>query len=124
MDKRWSLVIEDDMELSSAFGEILELSGLGVKVARDGHSALAILADAVPDLVLLDLHLPGMSGIEILEYIRSDKRLMAIRVVIVSADVARLERIKEKVDLVLVKPVSFAEIFGLAERFFPNSPKF
>jgi DNA-binding response OmpR family regulator len=117
MNERWILIVEDDMELGSAFAEVLDMSGLRTQLVRDGRAALHTLADTVPDLVLLDLHLPEVSGLTVLDYIRSNKRLEATRVVIVSADVVRAQRLKERADLVLVKPVGFNEIFSLVERF-------
>jgi DNA-binding response OmpR family regulator len=117
MNERWILIVEDDTELGSAFAEVLDMSGLRTQLVRDGRAALNTLADTVPDLVLLDLHLPEVSGLTVLDYIRSNKRLEATRVVIVSADVVRAQRLKERADLVLVKPVGFNEIFSLVERF-------
>jgi CheY-like chemotaxis protein len=121
MKKRWSLIIEDDAELGTAFAEVLDMSGLRTELVRDGRLALQTLADSEPDLVLLDLHLPEVSGPEVLNYIRNDERLKSTRVVLISADVVRAEHLKEQVDLVLVKPVGFAEIFNLANRFFACS---
>jgi CheY-like chemotaxis protein len=121
MKKRWSLIIEDDAELGTAFAEVLDMSGLRTELVRDGRLALQTLADSEPDLVLLDLHLPVVSGPEVLNYIRNDERLKSTRVVLISADVVRAEHLKEQVDLVLVKPVGFAEIFNLANRFFACS---
>jgi DNA-binding response OmpR family regulator len=117
MNERWILIVEDDTELGSAFAEVLDMAGLRTQLVRDGRAALHTLADTVPDLVLLDLHLPEVSGLTVLDYIRSNKRLEATRVVIVSADVVRAQRLKERADLVLVKPVGFNDIFSLVERF-------
>lgn len=112
------LIVEDDAELGGAFAEVLSLSGLNTELARDGRAALDMLAAAKPDMVILDLHLPEVSGPTVLDYIQSEERLKGTRVVIVSADVRRAEQLRERVDLVLVKPVGFAELFGLADRLF------
>lgn len=121
MSERWTLIVEDDAELGIAFAEVLDLSGMRAELVQNGRLALAALAHARPDLVLLDLHLPEVSGPEILDYIRNNEHLKTTHVVIVSADAVRAEQLKEKVDLVLVKPISFTEIFSLAERFFSIS---
>jgi two-component system, cell cycle response regulator DivK len=118
MNDRWSLIVEDDIELGSAFAEVLVMSGLRTQLARNGRTALNTLADTEPDLVLLDLHMPEVSGAEILDYIRGHERLNATRVVIISADLVRADHLREQVDLVLAKPVSFEDIFSLAKRFF------
>lgn len=118
MAERWVLIVEDDEELGTVFSEILEMANLHAELARDGREALNILAEADPGLVILDLHLPEVSGPEVLAYIRRQQRLSNTPVVISSADVARAEQLREEVDMVLVKPVGFDAILGLAERFF------
>lgn len=117
MSDRWVLIVEDDEELGTIFAEILDMAGVPAELARDGREALDILAEAEPDLVILDLHLPEVSGPDVLAYIRRQQRLGNTRVIIASADVARAEQLREQVDLVLVKPVGFDEILNVAERF-------
>lgn len=118
MNEPWVLIIEDDAELGAVFAEILEMSGLRAELAQDGRQALDVLADTVPDLVILDLHLPEVSGPEILDYIHGDERLKKTPVVIASADVVRAGKLEDSADLVLIKPVAFDDMMGLADRFF------
>ncbi|MFZ0544120.1 MAG: response regulator [Candidatus Promineifilaceae bacterium] len=120
MGNLWSLIIEDDVDLASAFTEILELSGLRTELVQNGSLALKRLENVEPDMVLLDLHLPEVSGVEIFNYIRSEKRLENTRVVIISADVVRAEQLEGKADLVLIKPARLADLFGLVDRLFPD----
>lgn len=61
------LVVEDDKDLNAAYKVILEKSGYTVKVAYDGKSALETLKDFEPDLILLDLLMPVMGGLEFLQ---------------------------------------------------------
>ena len=61
------LVVEDDKDLNAAYKLILEKSGYSVKVAYDGKSALEALKSFEPDLILLDLLMPIMGGLEFLQ---------------------------------------------------------
>jgi two-component system response regulator RegX3 len=67
-----ALVIEDDKELGEIFADILFMDGWEAEVAQDGPKALEILETRIPDVIILDMHLPHMSGPEILHCIRSD----------------------------------------------------
>ena len=61
------LIVEDDRDLNNAYSTILKHEGHEVAVAFDGKEALAMLADFEPDLILLDLLMPVMGGLEFLE---------------------------------------------------------
>ncbi len=68
------LVVEDDKDLNAAYKIILEKSGYEVKSAFDGKAALEVLKDYQPDLILLDLLMPIMGGLEFLQnYELTDK---------------------------------------------------
>ncbi|MEW5869202.1 MAG: response regulator [Chloroflexota bacterium] len=114
-----ALIIEDDPQLSEIFSLALQ-SDFEVQAITDGSVAQAVLAEAVPALVVLDLHLPGVKGQEILEQIRSDPRLSATRVLLATADERRAETLRDQADIVLLKPVSPSQLRGLARRFRPG----
>ncbi len=65
------LIVEDDEFLRSLTAKRLEKEGFAVKVAVDGENAINVLADYQPDIVLLDLLLPGLDGFEVLKKIKS-----------------------------------------------------
>jgi DNA-binding NtrC family response regulator len=68
------LVVEDDKDLNAAYSVILQKSGHKVKTAFDGKAALGVLKDFEPDLILLDLLMPIMGGLEFLQnYELTDK---------------------------------------------------
>jgi|tagenome__1003787_1003787.scaffolds.fasta_scaffold19387619_1 CheY-like chemotaxis protein len=58
------LVVDDNADAATSLGRLLKLSGYDVKVAHDGHTALAEVARFRPQVVLLDLGMPGMDGLE------------------------------------------------------------
>ncbi len=64
------LLVEDDPQLRLLIHAILTESGYSIRSAHDGRSGLAEIQRAVPDLILSDLHMPGMSGFEFLSEVR------------------------------------------------------
>jgi CheY-like chemotaxis protein len=77
------LIVEDDPQLRKLLTIILTQLGYTVRVAEDGFSALAELKTTVPDVVLSDLYMPGMSGFEFLSVVR--RRFPAVRAVAMSS---------------------------------------
>lgn len=111
-----TLIVEDDLELSEIVHELLELQGIESDVIRDGKVAMQYLSSHVPDLLILDLHLPNVSGLDILQQIQSDTRFQSTRIVVTTADVLRADSIREKVDIVLLKPFLSNELLDIAGR--------
>jgi len=66
------VVVDDETDVREVLAEYLELKGFDVRQATSGEEALAKVAESCPDIVLLDLGLPGLSGIETLRRLRSD----------------------------------------------------
>ncbi len=78
------LIVEDDEFLRSLTAKRLEKEGFAVKVAVDGENAINILSEYQPDVVLLDLLLPGLDGFEVLKKIKSTEAGKKIPVIIFS----------------------------------------
>lgn len=116
MTNRSALIIEDNSELAIIFSQALQAAGFTTGIIQDGGQALAWLAITKPDVVVLDLHLPHVSGMEILRHIRADERLAGIRVIVATADSRVTQALRDQADLVLIKPVSFRQLRDLAER--------
>lgn len=116
MSNPLALVVEDDEKLATIFSKAFEMAQFQVEIARDGQIALNQLAAIIPEVVILDLHLPYVSGIDILHQIRQEARLAKCRVVIVTADLFRAEPLRTEADLVLIKPISFNQLRDLALR--------
>ena len=110
------LIVEDDEKLAEIFSLTLQSAGFDTRSAADGAIALAQLADSVPDLVVLDLHLPKVAGAEVLQYIRKDERLAKVRVILATADERQGEMLDDQANLVLLKPVSPEQLSLLAKR--------
>ena len=114
--KPFILVIEDNQDIAEIYAEILEMEGMTVEVIMDGAVALQRLEAAVPDLILLDLHLPHVSGLDILASIRKNERLKKTMVIVITANAYLSLDAEHSADLTLVKPVSVTQVRDLATR--------
>lgn len=79
------LVVDDEMHLRLFIKAVFESAGFTVGTASDGEQGLAWVRENRPDLVSLDLMMPGQGGIRLLQQIRQDPELADIRVMVVSA---------------------------------------
>jgi DNA-binding response OmpR family regulator len=116
MALKLAIVVEDDPGVGGVYVEALKQAGFETELFSNGRAALARLAVAVPDLVLLDLNLPVVSGETILPAIRADERLAATRIIITTGESHRAQEMQSRADLVLVKPVSAIQLSDLAAR--------
>ena len=116
-----ALIIEDDEDLANIFAEALRGVGFEVDHAPDGKIAQEkIQGDAVPFLVLLDMHLPHISGAELLAEMKADERFASTLIIITTADARMGETYRDQVDFVLVKPISFVQLRDLTARLKPQ----
>jgi two-component system OmpR family response regulator len=118
-----SMVIEDDDDLSAIFCEALNAAGFETEIVRNGRLAIERLTVVIPDVVVLDMHLPLVAGSEILKFIRSEKRLSFTNVVVTTADAIMGEQMRESADFVLIKPISFGQLRDLTARLNPIDPE-
>ena len=82
----------------------------------DGNAAVEKLDNVHPDVVLLDLQLPGVSGVDILKKMRSDERLKTVPVVVVTAYAYYANTLPVEPDLFLLKPVDIHDLSNLIQR--------
>jgi len=118
-----SLIIEDDEDLSAIFREALSAAGYETEIIRNGRQAIERLHHVTPDVVILDMHLPNVTGADILKYIRSEKRMAYTNVVVTTADAIMGEQVRETADFVLIKPISFGQLRDLTARLNPVNPE-
>jgi len=104
------LVVEDEPQISNFLRVGLGYEGFSVAVAEDGHEALAELKRFKPQLVILDLMLPGISGMELAERMRADPELMIIMLTARDQVEERIAGLKAGADDYLVKPFDFEEL--------------
>ncbi len=120
-DNPLALIIEDDKKLSIIFAKALTSVHFETEIIEEGNIALTRLAQIVPSVVVLDLHLPHISGKDILDHIRADVRLSNTKVMLATADFRLAESLRDKADLVLLKPISFVQLRDLAARLKPTN---
>ncbi len=112
----FALIVEDDPDAAAIFAEALKAAQFKVEIISTGDKAIERLAVIVPDMVVLDLHLPNVAGPEILGHIRAETRLAKTKVIIATADPSMAETLHDAADLVLLKPISFSQLRDLAKR--------
>jgi len=115
MTKPLALIIEDDPQLNTIMSITLQ-ADFEIETYTDGSSGLNRLRQTVPKVVVLDLNLPGTPGKQILQSIRADERLSNTRIIITTADERQAETLTDAADIVLLKPVSPAQLRELASR--------
>lgn len=81
-----ALVIDDNRETADALVMMLQMLNLDARAAYGPSPAMTLLNRNVPDLVLLDINMPGVDGLEILGYLRREPKFAEIPVVIVTSD--------------------------------------
>ena len=116
-------IIEDDQSLSEIFQAAVEAAGYETQTYLDGALALVALQSETPTLVVLDIHLPKVSGLTILKSIRNQSRLDKTWVVVITADSAAADLLRGEAaaDFVLDKPVTFIQLRDLATRLHPDN---
>lgn len=116
MEKPFVLIVEDERDIAALFRHVMDLAGYRTEIASNGQAAAERLATCQPDVVLLDLSLPGISGVNILQHMRLDERLQHIPVVVVTAYPELAESLAVEPDLIMLKPVSAEQLSALVER--------
>jgi len=86
MAKAEILIVEDHPTMREAMRLILEHEGFEIREAIDAAQALSMAKERPPDLMFLDLNIPGASGTDVLTTLKSDPRTQGVRVVVVTAE--------------------------------------
>ncbi len=105
-----ALIIEDDRNISIILAEALKQAGFNVEVIHSPRHGLARLAEIIPALITLDMHMPEYSGLDMLAAIRADPRLAAVPIYLITGDAIATEGVDEPGVTVLIKPVSFVKL--------------
>jgi len=107
------VIVEDEPDTAEMFAEMMRLSGHYVLKCYGGTPGIALISHELPDVVVLDVMMPDLSGLEVLRFIRRDPRLEQIPVIVVSAKSLPSD-IKDGLDagadVYLTKPVAFQDL--------------
>ncbi len=79
------LIVDDEPNILISLEYLMRREGFEVSVARDGLQAIAAIEDKPPDLVLLDVMMPGKTGLEVCQHIRAQDRLQGVRIIMLTA---------------------------------------
>jgi CheY-like chemotaxis protein len=110
------LVVEDDEDVACAIGDVLIAAGYDIISARDGREALAALSRARPDLMLVDIFMPGMNGSELLGIVRRSSEWSRIpRVVMTGANDPMIGIRSDAA--VIYKPLDLDALLALVARY-------
>lgn len=107
------LIVEDNDKNMKLFRDVLQANGFATLEATTGHDALELALEHRPGLMLMDVQLPGMDGVETLARLREDERTAAIPVLALTAQAMQGDRerfLESGFDGYLAKPVNIAEL--------------
>jgi two-component system, OmpR family, response regulator ResD len=127
MDSRGSiLVVDDEPTITDVVSRYLERAGYSTRIAGDGADALRIAGESRPDLVVLDLMMPGMDGLEVMRRLREHERVSVILLTAKGEHTDRIIGLRLGADDYVVKPFSPAELVARVDavlRRVDNSPQ-
>lgn len=114
------LIVEDNELNMKLFHDLLEAHGYQTLQTRDGLDALKIARKSKPDLILMDIQLPEVSGLEVAKWIKEDDALKAIPIIAVTAFAMKGD--EEKIrqggcEAYIAKPISVSQFMETVERF-------
>jgi len=123
--KQTVLIVDDDESLARAIEITLDLGGLQTVVAHDGDKALALARSLKPDLVILDVMLPGKSGIEVCATLKASPMTGSIPIILVSAKTEQVDRavgLAAGASEYLTKPFVPTELIALVDQALAGRP--
>ena len=118
-ENRFALIVEDEVHVAQILSRAMEMADFKTEVIHDGKTASERLAAIIPNLVVLDLNLPHVSGMAILDQLRADERLTKTKVMVVTADIVRADAVRCQADVVLIKPASIRQLVNAATHLCP-----
>lgn len=114
------LIVEDEEKNLKLVRDLLQFSGFRTLEARDGEAGVALARQHRPDLILMDIQLPGIDGVTALEQLKLEPTTQAIPVVALTASAMRADRerfLRAGFDGYLMKPINIKEFPEQVRRF-------
>ena len=121
MANRFALIIEDQEDIADIYSNALELAGVESRIITDGKEALEQLPDLEPDIILLDMNLPHVSGHYLFKQLKALPHLADVPVVICTANSVMATAMESEIgttDFILVKPVSVHRLNDIIHHIF------
>jgi CheY-like chemotaxis protein len=104
-----ALIIDDNRSTADALHQMLTVLNIPARVAYGASPAMSLLSGFTPDLILLDINMPGVDGLEILGYLRREPRLINVPVVVITSDdqpETRERVLKGGANAMIIKPAT------------------
>jgi two-component system, cell cycle response regulator DivK len=120
--RRKILIVEDNILNMKLFNDVLIAHGYETLQSRDGPEALLLARRHKPDLILMDIQLPEVSGLQVTKWLKEDEELQIIPVVAITAFAMKgdEQKIREGgCEGYIAKPISIASFLNIVERFLP-----
>jgi two-component system cell cycle response regulator DivK len=124
MEQKTVLYVEDNYHNRRIVRKILESRGYTVVEAEDGVSGLSMIRELKPPLILMDIGLPGIDGLELVGLVKADKALSHIPVIALTASAMAGDRerfLAAGCDDYLSKPVQAMELIKMVTNYYPSS---
>jgi two-component system, cell cycle response regulator DivK len=114
------LIVEDNELNMKLFNDLLVAHGYGTLLTKDGVEAIALARQHRPDLILMDIQLPEVSGLQVTQWLKEDEDLLTIPIIAVTAFAMKGD--EEKIrdggcEAYIAKPISVASFLRTVERF-------
>lgn len=110
-----ALIIDDNRRTADALHQMLDVLGVEARASYGSSPALEILRKMTPNLILLDINMPGVDGLEVLAYLRREPRLSPVPVVVITSDDqpdTRERVMKGGATAILIKPATLDALEG------------
>jgi CheY-like chemotaxis protein len=117
--RRLILIADDNRDSALSLSALFKLVGFDVETVHDGRDALTFATCRKPDILILDIGLPGLNGYQVAEQFRSDERLKHVPIIAISGYSANMFSARYELgnfDQYLVKPVDFRTLLSLLSR--------
>jgi len=104
-----ALIIDDNRSTADALHQMLTVLNIPARVAYGASPAISLLSGFTPNLILLDINMPGVDGLEILGYLRREPRLIKVPVVVITSDdqpETRERVMKRGANAIIIKPAT------------------
>jgi two-component system cell cycle response regulator DivK len=122
---RTVLIVEDNELNMKLFNDLFETRGCRILQTRNGVEAVKIARESKPDLILMDIQLPEVSGLEVTQWLKDDEELKSIPIIAVTAFAMKGDEekiLKGGCEAYLSKPISVAKFFETVDHFL-GAPK-
>lgn len=119
------LIAEDENTIAESLSFLMHKQGFEVGVAKDGDAAIAMAIRDVPDILLLDIMMPGCDGFEVVRTLRGDARTRDIPIIMLTARIREVDRrkgIELGVDDFVTKPFSTTDVVARVKSLLAEGP--